>query len=293
MLKLTTAVLTIALAAASVLGQSQSAPTLRVVTEDPSLPSELFYGNVKIKPLRLRPGTNQPITINDADFFVSQHYIDFLNRFGDEGGLAYWTSRITQCGADQSCIYQARISVSAAFFVELEFQSTGYYVYRFYKGALGRQPAYAEFMPDRRQVVGGANLEAGKTAFAEAFVGRAAFQQKYPNTMPNDAFVDALLATVKQTSGVDLSGQRGSLIADLNGGKTRAQVVRTVIENPAFSQKEYNAAFVRMQYFGYLRRDPDAEGEAFWVNILNNKDANNYRGMVDAFITSPEYRERF
>ena len=60
---------------------SQSPPTLRIVTESPDLPSELFYGNIKVKPLRLRPGTNTVITIADYDFFIAQQYIDFLRRF--------------------------------------------------------------------------------------------------------------------------------------------------------------------------------------------------------------------
>src|ERR1044072_5312367 len=70
---------------------SQSPPTLRIVTETPNLPSELFYGNIKVKPLRIRPGTNTVITIDDADFFAAQHYIDFLRRFPDAPGLAHWT----------------------------------------------------------------------------------------------------------------------------------------------------------------------------------------------------------
>ena len=73
-------VLIVAVAAITCMGQ---APTLRIVTEDPKLPSELYYGDIKVKPLRLRPGTNVPITIDDADFFASQHYVDFLRRFPD------------------------------------------------------------------------------------------------------------------------------------------------------------------------------------------------------------------
>src|SRR5688572_31294170 len=77
----------------SVYGQSGGAPTLRIVTEDPSLPSELFYGDTKVRPVRLRPGTNVPVTIHDSDFFVQQQYLDFLNRFPDSGGFAYWMDR--------------------------------------------------------------------------------------------------------------------------------------------------------------------------------------------------------
>src|SRR5207244_13253155 len=47
------------------------------------------------------PGTNQ---IDDAQFFVRQHYRDFLNREPDAGGLAYWTNEITKCASDARCI---------------------------------------------------------------------------------------------------------------------------------------------------------------------------------------------
>ncbi|OLE55095.1 MAG: hypothetical protein AUG51_05555 [Acidobacteria bacterium 13_1_20CM_3_53_8] len=295
MRKLIIAILAVMIVAAS--AAAQNAPTLRIVESNgPGLPADLYYGDIKVKPVRVRPGTNQRITIDDADFFVMEHYFDFLNRYPDAGGLSYWTSQITQCGTNASCVDQARITVSAAFFIELEFKNTGYYVYRFYKGALARKPTYEEFMPDRRLVVGGANEEAGRASYAETFTQRPEFTQKYPATMTPTQFVNALLATVKQISNVDLSSQASFYVGELNSGQTRGQVVRQVIETPAFDQSQNNEAFVRMQYFGYLRRNPDEGGEAFWLNILNNKlpnDATGYRAMVAAFILSKEYRERF
>src|SRR6185369_10830940 len=86
-------------------GAMAQAPTLRIVTEDPTLPSELFYGNVKVKPVRVRPGTNTPITIDDSDFFVSQHYIDFLSRFPDQGGFDGWMTYLNGCNGASSCLY--------------------------------------------------------------------------------------------------------------------------------------------------------------------------------------------
>jgi hypothetical protein len=270
----------------------QSAPTLRVVAEDPSLPADLYYGNTKVKPLRLRPGTNVPITINDADFFVTQHYVDFLSRFPDQSGFNYWTGQISLCNTDAACTLDRRIGVSAAFFIEQEFQQTGSYVYEFYKGGLGRVPNYSEFTPDRHSVVGGANLDASKAAFAEAFTQKAEFVSKY-GSLNNSDFVDALILNVKNTDGVDLGAKRSALLAVLTGGGTRGQVVRQAVEDPAFTNAEYNPAFVLMQYFGYLKRDPDSGGYNFWLGILNNKAPNNFRGMVCAFITSQEYQERF
>src|SRR5437870_10181017 len=114
-MKLAIASLVIALAAFSVWAQ---APTLRIQTDDPNLPSDLYYGNVKVKPLRLRPGTNQVITIDDFDFFVQQQYIDFLSRMPDTAGFNFWNGGIGRdCGPSpaQGCIDVERINTSAAF----------------------------------------------------------------------------------------------------------------------------------------------------------------------------------
>jgi len=240
--------------------------------------------------------TTQPTTnpIDDTGDFVRQHYYDFLNRLPDAGGFAYWTDLIGQCSStDAQCLNSKRVSVSAAFFVEQEFQDTGGYVYRFYKAAYGQRPTYAQFMPDRSRVVGGANLEAGKQAFAEAFVLRPEFIAKYPATLSAAGFIDALLQTMRQGSAVDLSSQRDALINDYTVNKNRARILRLLVDDAAFKQAEYNNAFVLTQYFGYLRREPDASGYQFWLDVLNNRVPNNYRSMVCAFITSAEYQDRF
>ncbi|HEY0430525.1 MAG TPA: DUF4214 domain-containing protein, partial [Pyrinomonadaceae bacterium] len=72
-------------------------------------------------------------SIDNAEFFVRQHYADFLNRTSDASGLAFWINQITSCGADQTCIELKRINVSAAFFLSTEFEQTGYLAYRTYK----------------------------------------------------------------------------------------------------------------------------------------------------------------
>jgi hypothetical protein len=234
--------------------------------------------------------------INEAQFFVRQHYLDFLGREPDPGGLNYWTSEITACGNAFNCLTSRRTGVSAAFYVEQEFQNTGSFVYRLYKGGLGRRPNYAEFSQDRSQVVE-LNLEETKRAFTLAFVQRPAFVQKYSANTTTSSFVDALIATILQSSNVDLNSQRNALIARYNQGtnvnESRAFVLRDAIDSAAFINAEYNASFVLMQYFGYLGRDADQAGFDFWLNVVNGRELNNYRGMVCAFITSREYQERF
>lgn len=235
--------------------------------------------------------------IDGAQFFVQQQYLDFLGRDPDPAGLDYWTGQITVCGSDAACVHQKRIAVSAAFFIELEFQETGSFVYRFYRASLGRRPLFAEFMPDRAQVIGGPQLEQSKQAFALAWVQRAEFLTKYPTTQSAAQFVDALIATTLQSSGVNLTAMRQTLLDEYNAQSNqtaaRARVVRLVADNTAFQQAEYNKAFVLMQYFGYLRRDADDGGYNFWLDVVTNQQPGNYRGMVCAFITSAEYQYRF
>jgi len=303
MLKFAAAALAVVIVSVTALAQ---APTLRITQPDgPNLPSELWYGNVKVKPLRFRPGTNTPITIDDSDFFVSQHYIDFLSRFPDSGGLDFWANQQinTPCGTDLNCVYNRRAAVSASFFFSDEFQKTGYYVYRFYAGTLGRQPSYAEFKTDRVQIdPSAANIEASKAAFANAWVQRPAFLQQHGQA-DNSAFINGIITTMMNSTdiggnneGYDLSSQASNFISQLNGGATRGAVVRQMIDDTGFQNKEFNPGFVLMQYFGYLRRGADINGYNFWLNNINNVlagDTAGYRKMVCVFITSPEYQFRF
>src|SRR5262249_16279096 len=103
--------------------------------------------------------TPSPNALDAPQFFVWHHYLAFLNREPDAGGLGYWSDGIQQCGTDPLCIHLHRIGVSAAFFVELEFQRTGSFVYRAFKGGLGRRPLFTEFSADRPLIVEGAQLE--------------------------------------------------------------------------------------------------------------------------------------
>jgi len=230
-------------------------------------------------------------------FFVRQQYLDFLGREPDEGGLAYWGNEIAVCGNDSVCLHNRRIDVSAAFFVEQEYQQTGSFVSRLYKAGLGRRINYAEYAADRQQVTGGDQLAQSQVALSEAFVGRTEFAQKYSGAQTAEQFVDALLANIKQASGVDLTARRGDYLSLYGSGSSlaerRANTLRAVIDASEFRQAEYNPSFVLIEYFGYLRRDADESGYQFWLDVLNNRVQGNYRSMVCAFITSAEYQQRF
>jgi uncharacterized repeat protein (TIGR01451 family) len=245
--------------------------------------------------------------LDDAAFFVRQHYTDFFNREPDQDGLNFWTNQITECGSNTACIEIRRINVSAAYFRSIEFQETGYLVYLIYKTAYGRIPRYHEFMPDMQTVGRGvvvgqsgwqSQLESNKQFYALTFAMRPAFIERYPSNMLPDAFVDALNAN---TGGTLSQTERDEIITKLtNGTLTRSQALRRVAENPVLRARETNNAFVLMQYFGYLRRNPDDapdtdfSGYNFWLKKLNDFGGNYISAeMVKAFITSGEYRQRF
>ncbi|OLE53306.1 MAG: hypothetical protein AUG51_13600 [Acidobacteria bacterium 13_1_20CM_3_53_8] len=235
--------------------------------------------------------------LDTSEYFVREQYLDFLGREPDEGGFNYWSTRINECAGDADCVRQRRIDVSAAYFFSQEFQDTGSFVYRLYKAGLSRRLSYAEFNSDRGQVLAGTDMYARRVAFADSFVERPEFIQKYNNATTAEGFVDALLRNIEQVSSVDLSARRDSLIAKYNSGQniaeSRSLALREAIDDAAFKSAENNRSFVLMQYYGYLRRDVDEGGYQFWLDVLSNRVAGNYRSMVCAFITSTEYQRRF
>ena len=238
---------------------AQSPPTLRIVTETPNLPSELFYGDVKVKPVRLRPGTNIPITIDDADFFAAQHYIDFLRRFPDAPGWAHWTGEITECSdpakrlageTEAKCVDRKRTNTSGAFFLSPENQNMGSFVIRVYWGTLGKQeraqcpgvpqnlpahcrPLYTQYIADMSEINKGivvndalvpSVINTNKRAFVDKFVTRPEFQAAYGNLTATQ-FVDKLA----QTTGVPLSSaDRSALITE--AATNRASVVFKMVD---------------------------------------------------------------
>ena len=284
--------------------------------------------------------TNVTVTINDNDsstganpidqssFFVTEHYYDFLNRLPDSGGLAFWTNEIISCGADMACIEVKRVNVSAAYFLSIEFQQTGYLVERLYKSAYGSATGnstfsgahtlpvpivrFNEFLADTQRigqgVVVGASgwetvLENNKSAFTAEFVQRTRFTGAYPTTLPPTSFVDQLFTNAGVTP---TTSERNAAIAefgsalDTNDATARGRALRRIAENATLVTNEFNRAFVLMQFFGYLRRDPndqpdtDYTGYDFWLTKLNQFNGNYINAeMVKAFTSSTEYRQRF
>ncbi|MEP6719392.1 MAG: Calx-beta domain-containing protein [bacterium] len=291
------------------------------ITVTLSNPTGAVLGGLNTATLVIVDNDSAPPNVNPIDnarFFVTQHYADFLNRAPDQSGLDFWTNQITECGNNLPCLQLRRINVSAAFFLSIEFQQTGYLVYRIYKVAYGNLPGAPvplrlnEFLPDTQQiglgVIVGATgweqqLENNKNAFVLDFVLRSRFTAAYPTTMSPMQFVDALYANAGVTPSAT---ERTAAINEFGSATTtadtaaRARVLRRVTENSSLAQQEFNKAFVLMQYFGYLRRNPneapdtDFSGYNFWLNKLNQFNGNFINAeMVKSFLDSGEYRQRF
>ena len=270
------------------------------------------------------PSTN---VIDDSEVFVRTHYHDFLNREADSEGLAFWIDNINKCNdparrpAGQTvaeCIAFQRVSLSAAFFLSIEFQETGYLVYRLNGASFGNIPGtpvpvrFDEFMADTQQIGRGvvvgqsgweALLENHKQSFILGFVQRPGFVSAYPSSLTPAAFVDGLFLNAGVTP---TTAERIAAINEFGSAATstdvnaRARALRRVADNAVLIQQHLNRAFVLMEYFGYMRRNPDAApdnnfgGYNFWLNKLNQFDGNFIKAeMVRAFITSSEYRGRF
>jgi hypothetical protein len=146
-------------------------------------------------------------------------------------------------------------------------------------------------------------VENNKNAFAAAFVARPRFTTAYATTMSPASFVDTLYAKAGVTPAAT---ERDAVIGEFGSATTtgdaaaRARVLRRVAENSTLVQQEFNKAFVLMQYFGYMRRNPNDAPDAnfngydFWLNKLNQFSGNFVNAeMVKAFLVSAEYRQRY
>ncbi len=269
-----------------------------------------------------------PNPIDQPGFFVREHYYDFLNRLPDQDGLNFWTNQITSCLTNQDCIRDKRNNVSAAYFLSIEFQQTGYLVERMYKAAYGDATGastfptthtlpvpvvrFLEFLQDTQQIGQGVIvnqtgwetvLENNKRAFAADFVQRSRFSAAFGTSLTPAQFVDSLFANATVAPSAT---DRNAAIAEFGSATNtsdmaaRARALRDVAENSIFSQQEFNRAFVLMQFFGYLRRNPndpqdtDYSGFDFWLQKLSQFHGDfSQAQMVQAFITSVEYRQRF
>ena len=232
------------------------------------------------------PNASNPF--NDNGFFVRQQYLDFLLRQPDSGGYNDWMNVLGACGPDQGGLGSPhgcdRVHVSSGFFRSTEFGEKGYWLYRFFEVGLGRRPQFAEFMPEVRRLSGlmsAEEQEARRNDFINRFIPRADFVGKHSQSLTAQDAAQ-FVSSLEQTSGIILPEQvpptqpgqppqygRSELIGMMQSGQlTPAQTLRAFVEQKVVWDTYFYRAFVAMQYFGYLRRDPDDAGYNDWVRVL-------------------------
>jgi hypothetical protein len=235
-------------------------------------------------------GASNPIF--NSSFFVRLQYLDFLSREPDVAGFNAWLGVLNNCSDLNN-------------FGSQEFQLKGFFVYRLYKLAFNRLPAYGELIPDMRAVTGQTSAEVflKKAAFTNAFAQRGEFTSGY-GALTNGQYVTTLMGrySISQITTPDPAAPDGASRVTLTNADlsnrlnastlTRAQVLRAIADSDQVFTAEFNQAFVAMQYYGYLRRAPDLAGYNSWLTYLNSHPSDS-RTMVNGFMNSVEYHLRF
>ena len=235
--------------------------------------------------------------IDDGRFFINQQYKDITGREASADSLERFGNQLSSCGLRADCIRARKLDISAALLSDDEISASGLFINNLYQVGLGRRPKFSEFQIDRDQINRGADVEANKLAFALVFVERPEFERKYGRLEKPEQFVDALISSINQTSGVNLGTEKHSLLALYdNTTAGRAKILLRLVGQRALIDAQYNQTLVLMHYFAYLRRDPDKSAFDSSFNLLKNKplrDPAAARSLACSFINSSEYQSRF
>lgn len=250
--------------------------------------------------LTIDPGVVSPVSnpLDDYRFFITQHYGDLLGRTPDLSTIEKFSAQFSLCGSRADCLRARRLDISTTLLTQSELPAAGLFLNSLYTVGLGRRPRLGEYENDRKEIsAANAETEDARLALARNFVQRPEFEKRFPTTLGAAEFVDRLIVTIRQSTNVDLKVERASLLRLFDGSNSgRATILTRSISTPNVIDAQYNQSFVLVQYFSYLRRDPDDSGFNFWVNVLKNKplrDPDSARSMVCAFLTSTEYQNRF
>lgn len=231
------------------------------------------------------------INIEDPTIFVRQQYLDILRREPDEAGLQTWVTQLTDSARLGGGINKnsGRVNVSLAILDSPEFFDRGHFVLRLYLATLGRPPLREEFVKDHDVIfsTSTAELESRKDALINEFIQRPEFKSKYDG-LSDAHFVKKLLTTVAHPS-IELGDKLVSLLQSKQN--TRAQVVRIVVDDTETVRAFRNHAFVLMQFFAHLARDP--RGSEYNDRLKTLNATGDYNQLIFDFLYSVEYRKRF
>jgi Domain of unknown function (DUF4214)/Beta-propeller repeat len=216
-------------------------------------------------------------SIIDPAFFVSQQYLDLLDRPVDPNGLTYWVNMLNSG--------TTRGVVAREFFVSPEFANGGLAIIQDYLAVLGRNPDYNGWLFWFNIYIGG---ESPSTILL-SFLSSPEFQNTYGN-LNNTDFVNLVYQNVLGRP-ADPNGLN-YWVTMLQNGTTRVSVFSTFLASPEFQTRIAPKAYANLLYMGFLRRTGDLSGLAYWTAMLQDP-TNDLPSVCNLFISSPEYFNRF
>jgi arabinofuranosyltransferase len=239
-------------------------------------------------------------SIDDRHFFVSQQYRDVMDRVADPTGLEYWAEHLKPCPPGTDCFNDSRVKISMVLFGADEVQETAFLVFRLNEAAFGAPPEFLDLKQDRRLLEAlhvndwrdPDDLIPAQRSFIEDWVRRVPFRTAYPDELSAEDFVNRLFDTARLKP---FTQERQQQIVALGAGKSRAEVLREVVETPEFKRREDDRARVLMQFMFQLRRDVDYKDVRYkeWLEKLNAGEPVDPRHVLCLILTSEEYQRRF
>ena len=299
-------------------GEAQKQITVPIIDDSHVEPNETFQVRLS-NPSGGTLGTTNAVTVTITDndtagalnpvdraphgFFVRQQYLDFLSREPDQGGFNAWLNLLNGCQPSAHTGPEVasgcdRIYVSGeGFYRSVEFQLKGAYVFRLYKVGFNRLPEYLEIISDMSFVAGQTAEEvfSRRAQLVTLITQRQEFQNAYGG-MSDAQYVAALLGryNLQQVTAPDPAnpdtGGKVVLTAAALAALPHDRALRAVADSDEVTSREFDQAFVAMQYYGYLRRKPEPSGYEAWLRVLRSGDT---RTMVNGFLNSAEYKLRF
>ena len=223
--------------------------------------------------------------IDGSSFFIRQHYLDFLGREPSAVALNHWWNMIEACGT-AACKTAARNTVSSQILLSAESVDSVGLIYRMHKAAYGNRALYGELMLHAQ-----VQRARGVTAMTEVFMANPEFVLKFGD-LSNSAYVNTLVAGSAYAFSTTT---KNAWISGLNGATlSRATVLLQLARHSGYQAATRSGWTVLAGYWGYFRRDPDVAGFNARLNLLNAGGGNPLSsGLINGFVTSPEYRQRF
>jgi hypothetical protein len=228
--------------------------------------------------LGMNPNVKDNDVFGNPTLFAMQQYRDFLNREGDSGGINFWANQIA--GAQTT-----RGQCVESFFNSAEFQQTVAPVVRLYFAYFNRIPDYPGLQFWINYFKSGHSLD----EISDNFATSPEFTSTY-GSLNNSQYVTLVYQNVlgrpPDTAGFNF------WVGQLNtASMTRGQVMRNFSESSEYQSTSFNKVYVTMMYVGMLRRAPDQGGFDFWVGYMGG--GNSGLSLINGFLTSPEYHNRF